>query len=235
MHNRWLVLFDIDGTLLHSAGCGRAATELALQATLGTNGALDSVNFAGKTDWGILLEALAPAGLSHEAVRAYLPRHDQAMAHHLAAIIAEYPVMACPGALEVLTALQANDNVVLGLVTGNMPGAVPVKLNQAGIDPAVFQLGAYGSEGWERAMLPPLALQRAQKLCGCEFSPERIIIIGDTPDDITCAASIKARTLAVATGPFTIDQLRVHNPTYVFESMADVDMVIDAILNHHTS
>lgn len=50
-----LILFDIDGTLIHSGGCGRAATRLAVQEVFGTAGALDEVNFAGKTDWQILL------------------------------------------------------------------------------------------------------------------------------------------------------------------------------------
>jgi len=67
-----LVLFDIDGTLLHSGGCGRAATLLALQDVFGTVGAIDDVDFAGKTDWQILLEALEPAGFSGQAIQTQL-------------------------------------------------------------------------------------------------------------------------------------------------------------------
>lgn len=78
-------------------------------------------------------------------------------------------------------------------------------------------------------MLPPLALKRAEALAGVSFPAERVVIIGDTPGDVACAQSIRARTLAVATGPFTTEQLRTCNPTYVFESLADTPSVLRAI------
>ena len=98
-----LVLFDIDGTLLHSGGCGRAATRLALQETFGTVGALDEVNFAGKTDWQILLEVLGPVGVSAQHIQDSLARHNEAVARQLAQIIHEFPVRPCIGAPDVAT------------------------------------------------------------------------------------------------------------------------------------
>ncbi len=112
-----------------------------------------------------------------------------------------------------------------------MQAIVPIKLRTAGFDPDDFVVGAYGSEGWERAMLPPIALERAQAHTGQTFAPENVVIIGDTPNDIACATSIGARTIAVATGPFTTEQLRQHRPDHVFEDMHDVERVIAAILN----
>ena len=94
----WLVLFDIDGTLLHSGGCGRAATRLAVQDVFGTTGQLDEVSFAGTTDWQVVLEALVPAGFVAEEIRRDLDRYERAVAGHLAQIIAEFPLRPCPGA-----------------------------------------------------------------------------------------------------------------------------------------
>jgi phosphoglycolate phosphatase len=230
MHRRHLVLFDIDGTLLNSFGCGRAASRLAMQEVFGTTGRVDEVNFAGKTDWQILLDALGPAGITRKRVQALLATYNQAVTHHLRQIIADFPVRACAGAPEVLRTLRQNPAVVVGLVTGNMAGLVPIKLQAARYDPADFHVGAYGSEGWTRAMLPPLALERARAYSQADFAPHDIVIIGDTPHDITCADSVQARTIAVATGPYSIDELRGHQPDYVFESMVDPGAILAAIL-----
>lgn len=228
----YLVLFDIDGTLLRSDGCGRAATRLAMSDVFGTIGALDQTNFAGKTDWQILNEALVPAGIGGATIQAALPQYDQAVASHLADIISDFAVRPCPGVPDVVAALRENAQVVMGLVTGNMAGLASIKLRAAGYDPADFRVGAFGSEGWERAMLPPLALRRARALVGIEFPGERIVIIGDTPEDVLCAESVQGRTIAVATGPFKTDELQRYQPTHTFEDMSAVETVLAAILEN---
>jgi phosphoglycolate phosphatase len=198
-----LVLFDIDGTLLNSGGCGRAATRLAIQDVFGTIGRLDDISFAGKTDWEILNEALAPVGIPAADIQAQIVPYNQTVAGHL-----------------------------LGLVTGNMAGLVPVKLRAAGYNPDDFKVGAYGSEGWLRSMLPPLALRRARGYAGVDFPGDRIVIIGDTPGDILCAQSVQGRTIAVATGPYSVAELQSHGPTHVFENLSDQAAVLAAILSN---
>lgn len=225
-----LVLFDIDGTLLKSNGCGRAATKIAVADMFGTIGVLDDIDFAGKTDWQILNEALVPAGITVAEIQTNMVPYNQMVAQRLGEIISDYAVTPCPGALDVIAALRQNPAVVVGLVTGNMAGLVPLKLARAGFDPADFKVAAYGSEGWERTMLPPLALRRARAYAGIDFPGDRIVIIGDTPNDILCAASVKGRTLAVATGPFKTQELRLHQPTYAFDDMSDVDGILAVIL-----
>jgi phosphoglycolate phosphatase len=225
----YLVLFDIDGTLLHSGGCGRAATRLAIQDVFGTIGDLDIVNFPGRTDWEILNAALIPAGIPAATIQAQMASYDQIVTQRLTEIIGDFPVKPCPGAPQIVTALCESPQVVIGLVTGNMAGLAPVKLRAAGYDPADFKIGAYGSEGWERAMLPPLALRRARGYAGVDFPGDRIVIIGDTPGDIACAASVGGRTIAVATGPFSVDELQRHQPTHAFADLCDVDAVLAAI------
>lgn len=232
MHDRHLVLFDIDGTLLHSGGCGRASTRLAMDEVFGTIGRVDDISFAGKTDWQILREALCPVGVSDATIEAQLDAYMTAVARHLEAIIADFPVRPCAGAPEVVAALRDDPAALVGLLTGNMPSLVPLKLRTAGYDLADFKVSAVGSDGWDRAMLPPLALERARAHAGIDFAPDRIVIIGDTPGDIACAASVGARTIAVATGPYTTGQLRAHSPTHAFESMADVDAFLAAIFEN---
>ncbi|MBI5960889.1 MAG: HAD family hydrolase [Chloroflexi bacterium] len=229
MMDRRLVLFDIDGTLLHSGGCGRAATRLATQEVFGTLGAQEGVSFAGKTDWQILLESLEPAGISRDTIQHNLDTYNQVLARTLAEIIHQFPVRACIGAREVVAVLRDQPETLVGLVTGNVTGIVPIKLRAAAYDPADFKVGAYGSEGWERPMLPPLALRRAIEYSGFSFTPDQVVIIGDTPGDVSCAASIGARTIAVATGPYSGDQLRACQPNFMFENMADTEKILAAI------
>lgn len=229
MQAEWLILFDIDGTLLNSGGCGRAATRRALDEVFGAIGAVDTLAFAGKTDWQIIIESLAGMGIARADIDARLDTYNAAVTRHLSALIGSFPVRACPGAHALIAALKARGDVLLGLVTGNMRGLIPVKLRAAGFDPDDFRVGAYGSDGWQRPMLPPLALARAEALAGQPFAPERVVIIGDTPGDVACAQSIRARTLAVATGPFTAAELRACGPTYVFESLAETGAVLDAL------
>ncbi len=226
-----LVLFDIDGTLLYTGGCGRAATRLALVDVFGTVGKVDHVNFAGKTDWQIILESVG-GEISHEEIAARIDHYNDTVARCLNSIIHQFPIRACEGAIEVVHTLAQNPDVVIGLVTGNMSSLVPVKLRAAGFDPVDFKIGAFGSEGWERPMLPPLALERARAYAGVDFAPDQVVIIGDTPGDVACAASIQARTIAVATGPYTVEQLTACQPDYVFPSMADYEQVLAAILKN---
>jgi phosphoglycolate phosphatase len=231
MNDHRLVLFDIDGTLLHSGGCGRAASRLAMQDIFGTIGLFDDVSLAGNTDWQMLLEALTPVGITTDQIQASLHDYGQAASRRLTEIIADFLVRPCTGVPALIEVLKANPNVLLGLVTGNMDALVPIKLRAAGYDPGDFVVGAYGSEGHRRDMLPPLALERARRHRGANFEPEQIVIIGDTPGDITCAASIQARTIAVATGPFDLAELRTYRPTHAFETLADRAAVLAAILH----
>jgi len=224
-----LVLFDIDGTLLHSGGCGRAATRLAIQDVFGTTGNLDEVSFAGKTDWQILLEALAPAGITAEEIEARLAEYNRVVARQLAAIISGCPVRPCAGAPALVAALRADPAVLLGLVTGNMAGLVPIKLRAAGFDPAHFPIGAYGHEAVDRSALPPLALSRARDFWRQEFPPERIVIVGDTANDVICARSVGGRALAVLTGPASREALALERPHAILEDLAD-RRAVEAIL-----
>ena len=62
-----------------------------------------------------------------------------------------------------------------------------------------------------------------------EFSPNRTFIIGDTPHDIECGKVIGARTIAVATGKYTVSELALHQPTAVFPDFADITAFLHAI------
>lgn len=192
-----LLLFDIDGTLVWTRGAGREATRHAMIEVFGTCAALDTHVFGGKTDWQTLIELL---GMSEADIERKMPEYNVAMGNQVARVIGGYAVSATPGGLELIHALRERDDVILGLVTGNVQNSAPVKLAAAGYDPADFVVGAYGSERRSRDHLPALAVERAEQIAGTRFAPQDVIVIGDTAADISCARAIGAVVVGVKTG-----------------------------------
>jgi phosphoglycolate phosphatase len=225
-----LVLFDIDGTLLRAAGSGRAATERAMREVFGTVGKLADYHFAGKTDWHTLLTLLTPEGFGEAEIEAALPRYDTAIARHMADVMRDYHIHALPGAPELVHALGQRPDVLMGIITGNMPQMADLKLRAAGFDPATFAVAVYGSEAPIRRQLVPLALERSEQRCGRHFDPSNTVFIGDTPDDIDCAHSIGARAVAVATGSISRAELEQHQPVVVLDDLTDQAKVLSIIL-----
>ncbi len=115
-----------------------------------------------------------------------------------------------------------------GLVTGNLRETAMVKLASAGLEPALFPVGAFGDELADRNALPAMALQRAAEWLGRPVT--KAAVVGDTPADIACAHANGLCALAVATGPYSLDELATHRPEHLFADLSDLDAVLDALL-----
>ncbi len=222
-----LILFDIDGTLVITHGAGREATRSAMTEVFGTFGALVGHQFGGKTDWLTLHELLPDAGIAHEEIERRMEAYNVAMGVHLDAIIAQYVVEACPGGLELVTALSQRSDVGIGIVTGNVSSTAPIKLRAAGFDPGMFPVGAYGHEAMERDHLPELALARAAAHYGYPFTPQEVIIVGDTLADIACARALGAVAVAVATGFERVEDLQAAEPDYFLNDLTEFGRVLE--------
>lgn len=214
-----LVLFDIDGTLLHAGGIGRAAMKRSMQEVFGTTGAVESHQFGGKTDWSILNELLADYGYSSEQLGEKIGAYSEAMSRHTAALVSDYRGKAMPGAIDLVQDFRKRDDRLIGLITGNVIGSVPVKLRMAGYEPKWFAVGAYGHESPDRNLLARLALERATQHIGREISPADVIVIGDTPADVACARAIHAVAVAVRTGFATEEELNAAQPDFLLDDL----------------
>jgi phosphoglycolate phosphatase-like HAD superfamily hydrolase len=215
-----LILWDIDGTLLMPKGVGRAATRLAMLEVFKTDAGLETHYFGGKTDWQTLLDLLPPQGFTEAAIRELLPTYADSVAQHMSRIIVDYAVEQCPGAHALVTELHKRGKPLQGLVTGNTYSIAPIKLRAGGFDPDWFVVGAYGTESPDRNALPPLAVERAEKLLGQKIAPEQVIVIGDTPADVACAKAIGAVSVAVKTGYATShDELVNSQPDYLLDDL----------------
>ncbi len=224
-----LILFDIDGTLLRSDGCGRVAVECALDELFGFKEPTHHVEYAGKTDWQILLDILVPLGYASEAVEAMVPRFAGAVADHLTRVIAAHNVVALPGALELVRDLFQDPAAYLGLVTGNTAKTAPIKLQAAGFEPAWFGVGAFGDESANRNDLPPLAVERARIRWGIDFAPDRVVIVGDTVHDVVSARAVGARAVAVLTGPRGRTEIAAELPYSILDDLSDHSLVKAAL------
>ncbi len=225
-----LVLFDVDSTLLSSGGAGRRAMRRALTDVFGTWGD-PGYHYDGKTDRQIVRDLMRGAGHGDPYID---ERMDQLLEMYLSELEVEVrhgelPPRPLPGVPELLDRLETVPDVVLGLLTGNIAPGAAVKLRAAGIDVERFRVNAYGSDHEHRPQLPSFAQRRAREILGRDVEPDAMTVIGDTPADIHCGQSAGARTIGVATGRYTVEELRLHSPTAVFETLADTDAVLEVI------
>ena len=226
-----LILFDIDGTILLTAGAGRRAILAALAEEVSYTEAFEQVRFDGKTDPQIVVELLAVAGDPDPREPARVAAVCRRYVAHLAAEL-ERPTTrtrVMPGVAPLLDRLE-RERVVVGLLTGNLVEGAALKLRSGGIDPERFRVGAYGSDAAHRPALPAIAARRAEPFFGRVPSGHDVVIIGDTPADIHCGQGISARAIGVATGGYSLADLEGCGPYAVFEDLSDTDRVLETIL-----
>jgi phosphoglycolate phosphatase len=225
-----VVLFDIDGTLLLSGGAGRVAMEGALAEAFGTVGP-PGYRYDGKTDKLIVRETMRLAGFTDAIIDA---RMDDVLTSYVARLRATLAAgtrraYTLPGVREIVDAVDAADDLVLGLLTGNLVVGAEAKLRAVALDPGRFRVGAYGSDHEHRPALPPIAQARASELLGHPVPGDRLVIIGDTPADVQCGRGVGARAIGVATGGFSVAELESHSPVAAFEDLRDTARVLEAI------
>jgi phosphoglycolate phosphatase-like HAD superfamily hydrolase len=216
--------------MLKSAGVGRASMESALNSVFGTPGKKD-YRYDGKTDKQIVREVMSDEGHDDDAIDAQM---DAVMERYVGGLderigSGRYTVRTLPGIPELLDALEKKEDVILGLLTGNILEGAKRKLAAAGVDFARFRINAFGSDHEHRPMLPAIAQQRAKQSLGLDLSGDRIYVIGDTPADIACGRELGARAIAVATGFYSVDDLRAHEPFAVFEDLSNTAAVMEVI------
>lgn len=227
-----LVLFDIDGTLLLTDGAGRRSMEGALQEVFGFAGD-SNYRYDGKTDRQIAREQMRAAGFDDAHIDSRMNDVLQAYLDRLRSALEEDPDAAriCTGVVPLLDALEAHKRATLGLLTGNVADGARRKLAAVGIDANRFRINAFGSDHEHRPELPGIAKLRALELMGLDVAGDGIVVIGDTPADIHCGRALGVRAIGVATGRYTVDELKAHDAAAVFADFSDTDAVVHAILH----
>ncbi len=224
-----LILFDIDGTLISDRGASRQAYAEALREVYGYDGDLSRYDFSGRTDPQITHMVLHDHGFTSDQVETGLPRLWDHYLAGLARNATAERVRVLPGIRDLVTRLAAHEGVILALLTGNIEPGARLKLRAPALND-YFPFGAFGSDSADRTQLPPVAVQRATTHTGARFSGRDVVIIGDSIYDVRCGVPYEATTIAVASGRTAAEILRAENPSHLFETMEDLDAVMQAIL-----
>jgi phosphoglycolate phosphatase len=212
------ILFDIDGTLLHTGGAGAVAWQRTFLELYEVEANITEHTHAGMTDPEIaeivfreVLHREGSATEQAEAIGCYLG--------HLADAVAEsegYYVI--EGIAELLPRL-VEKGILLGIVTGNIEPAAHIKLARGDLD-RFFGFGGYGSDARDRTELTKKALERGASVAGHPFDPAETIAIGDTPRDVRAGHGAGIRVVAVATGSYAIDELTDAGADWSIENVA---------------
>src|SRR5712692_1009733 len=204
-----LLLFDIDGTLIHSGGAGVEALKLALTERFGIKDDLHDIEIAGMTDSEIVISILRSHKIptTAENIAAFLDSYVHFLSFELP---------------------RRKGKLLLGLLTGNVSRGAQLKLSHYGVW-HFFEFGAFADDHHDRNQLGAFARARAKEKHGREFSADEIDVIGDTPRDIACGKALGARTIAVATGTWSREKLAEHHPDILIDDLSGVDRLIDTL------
>ncbi len=224
-----LALFDIDGTLLREGIAPKLAFARALRETFDTTGPISGFRFAGMTDPQCVAEIMRMAGIADDVIQ---ERRDQCLERYVTHLRVEMRnhdgAKLFPGVKEVLGRLHGRDDVLVGLLTGNVQPGAMLKLDRFKLG-EYFRFGAFGDDHEDRCELARIALEKAGRLTGRPVRGDDTTVIGDTPRDVACARAIGARAVIVATGLVSRDELERAKPDIILESFADVEGTLQAI------
>jgi phosphoglycolate phosphatase-like HAD superfamily hydrolase len=190
--------------------------------------AFREVPMPGRTDAWILADAVAFHGLDAGILPAFQETYLRHLARELGQPGPRKGVM--PGVRELLDELAPRADIYLALLTGNYERAARLKLEYFDLW-RYFRCGAFGDAAPDRNSLLPRALARVRECGGPAVAPQDVVVIGDTPLDIACAAAGGARSVAVATGGYDAETLRGAGAGRVFEDLRDTPAVLRAILS----
>ena len=219
-------LFDIDGTLVSTAGAGKAALDEAFSAEFNIPVPAD-VPVSGRTDRGIATNLFELHGIEDSDEnwqrfhRAYLKRLPEQLPRRRGAVL--------PGVVELLLLLRSRGDVAVGLLTGNVPDGARLKLEHYGLYQH-FAFGGFGDRHGHRNEVAREALAAAHAHVARPIPGDRVWVIGDTPLDVHCARSIGARVVAVATGVFSTAELAPEQPDLLVPDLRDTAALAGRLL-----
>ena len=207
-----LVLFDVDGTLIHSKGAGVKAFERAFASEFHVSHGTDSLKFAGRTDPSIVRDFFQQQNI--EPTPDNFQRFFDNYVFWLDYMMRKTEGGICAGIWNFIHGLESLPHPpILGLLTGNIRLGAEIKLRHFYLWDH-FSMGAFGNDHEDRNRLAMIALKLARQLSNSNLDSGQVVVVGDTPLDIECAKAIQAKCLAVATGGATLEELKSHQPTW---------------------
>jgi phosphoglycolate phosphatase-like HAD superfamily hydrolase len=219
-----VLFWDIDGTLLTTGKAGVPAWEEAVKEVVGRDFELSKFRIAGLTDYQIAVRTfeLLEVEVDEETIRRMVRRYEELLPEALP--LKQGRVL--PNVREILERLKDRDDIRSYLLTGNTRGGARAKLTHYDLF-KYFPDGAFAEDASERSVIATRALDLAKR--AGPVTGNNVFVLGDTPHDIHCANAIGARTVAVATGGYSIEELESHRPWRVFAEFPPADEFVRLI------
>jgi phosphoglycolate phosphatase-like HAD superfamily hydrolase len=217
-----ICLFDIDGTLVHTGGAGKAALYEALRTGFNVSRSSDAVAIHGRTDRGITEDLFRHHGIDDHPSN--WERFRSEYLRHLPELMGKLNGCVLPGIVSMLDRLRTRDDVVLGLLTGNTRAGAQAKLRHYHLD-HYFEFGGFGDDHPDRIDVARAALDEAHRRAPGKVQLHRVWVIGDTPGDVRCGRAIGAKVIAVATGDSSHEELAATNPDHLARDFEDYEAV----------
>lgn len=212
-----LLIWDIDGTLINSKGCGRKAMDKAFWRRYNIKEGFKNVSIAGRLDWQIVKDALKNNKIIEENIREFFNIYGEMLKYELEANTSPEIL---PGVKEFLDYTYRDENIYHAVGTGNCEIGAKLKLSHLGLD-HYFEIGGFGDEELERWELIDKVVKKAEEYYNISFRKENIYVIGDTPRDIESGKKIGVKSVAVATGVYKFDELLKYEPDYIYNNLVE--------------
>ncbi|MGA1191269.1 MAG: HAD family hydrolase [Bdellovibrionota bacterium] len=224
-----IVLFDIDGTLLRAQGAGEIAFQRAFEDVFNTESSWSKLTLHGRTDPDIIDEICETINGRVQTIAEDSYLKERFIFHFEQIIFAHEPFTLMPGVELLLQSLHAQEDVLLGIETGNLQPTAEMKLMRGAIH-SYFQSGGYASDARDRKDIVRIANERMKALLRSSESVT-VTFIGDSINDILAADANSARSIGVATGGVSLKTYHTHcKPTLFAEDLSETEKLISFIL-----
>ena len=222
-----LILFDIDKTLIINATGHKAAFSKAVKEVYGIETTVEIINYNGMTDPMIIIGVLKKVGLKESEILLKINDCMKSMADHFAKLIKDDDQMELlDGVPELLKELDKR-NFLIGLVTGNLEPIAWGKMKRFKIN-QYFKLGGFASDNSNRTELVKIAIQKAEEKFNFKFN-NNVYLFGDTPLDVNAGNEAGIKTVGVATGIYSKEELKEAGASYAIDNLKDINKILTII------
>jgi phosphoglycolate phosphatase-like HAD superfamily hydrolase len=221
-----LVLFDIDKTLVKSSKGHKTAFTVAFKEVYGINISIDVIQYSGSTDQQIIFDVLRIMGLDEEKIKDKLDLCMERMVDAYDKMIDDDEIIILPGVKELLKEFE-DDNVLMGLVTGNLEPIARDKMKKINLD-HYFKVGGFGNEHINRTELVKIAIKKAQTNFNFVFS-NNVYLFGDAPQDMKAGNEAGIIPIGVTTGIYSKQQLENAGASLILKDITNTKEILKYI------
>ncbi len=222
-----LLVWDIDGTLIHCGSCGRQALNETFGDLYGINNAFQYAKIGGAMDSVLLNNILKESGISPADKEKIINKYGK----NLMRILKEYKEnRLLPGIKQILEYTKRYNHIYNTLATSNFEIGARIKLESHGLN-SYFVTGGFGDIEREKWHAVEQAVKQTEKHFNACFMKQNIYIIGDTWYDIECAKKLGFKSIAVATGWVPYEELVDYHPNFIYRDLSDFNCIMSTILN----